>query len=76
MADKDLTKKLLKAFDPNFLLKQQQLFIARGIDSSAKLKAAANYLRRGVSTVFRSGGSKRNKSARTKLTRKNKKSSK
>ena len=76
MDDKELTKNLLKALDPNFLLKQEQVFIARDIESSAKSKAAADYIRKGINKVFRSSDTKKNKLIRTKQTRKGKNAAK
>ena len=58
MVDKDLTKKIVKALDPNFLLAQENLIshmdIARKIDSASKTKAGLNYIKKGIEKIYRS----------------------
>jgi hypothetical protein len=58
MADIDLTKKIVKALDPNFLLAQENLItdmdIARKIDTSSKTKAGLNYIKKGIEKIYRS----------------------
>jgi len=82
MADKDLTRKIIKALNPNVLLaqetKQSQYNIARNIESSAKSKASLNYIRDGVKTIFRSkaNDTKDNRRRVSRPTRKAKKAKK
>ena len=58
MADIDLTKEIVKALDPNFLLAQENLTtdigIDRKIDSASKSQAGLNYIKKGIQQVFRS----------------------
>jgi hypothetical protein len=58
MADIDLTKKIVKALDPNFLLAQENLIshmdIARKIDSASKTKAGLNYIKKGIEKIYHS----------------------
>jgi len=64
MADKELTKKIIKALDPNLLLAKEQIYIPTNIESSAKSKASLNYIKEGVKTVFRAKPSYKSKSTR------------
>ena len=58
MADIDLTKKIVKALDPNFLLAQENLItdmdIGRKIDTTSKTKAGLNYIKKGIEKIYRS----------------------
>ena len=58
MTDKDLTKKIVKALDPNFLLAQENLItdmdIGRKIDTTSKAKAGLNYIKKGIEKIYRS----------------------
>ena len=58
MADIDLTKEIVKALDPNFLLAQENLTtntdITKAIDSTSKSQAGLNYIKKGIQKVFRS----------------------
>ena len=61
MVDKDLTKKIVKALDPNFLLAQENLItdmdIGRKIDSASKSQAGLNYIKKGIEKIYRSSAS-------------------
>ena len=58
MADIDLTKQIVKALDPNFLLAQENLIsdidIARKIDTTSKTQAGINYIKKGIQKIYRS----------------------
>ena len=58
MADIDLTKEIVKALDPNFLLAQENLTtdidIDRKIDSASKSQAGLNYIKKGIEKIYRS----------------------
>lgn len=58
MADIDLTKEIVKALEPNFLLAQEKLIsdtdIARKIDTTSKTQAGINYIKKGIQKIYRS----------------------
>ena len=53
MADKNLTRKIIKALDPNFLLKQEQIRLGKNVERIGKATHLDEYVAEGLRRVGR-----------------------